>query len=106
MFRSLINMNSTVPMDDKLEDMIIDMSLDVEKKVTDKETRNELMKVINSLGKPNSEIILRRYFYGQSSKEIADCLKLKENTVNKKISRCLVKMKKHINIQNQFQEVF
>ena len=53
------------------------------------ETREMLINGIKSLGEPDSEIFIRRYYLGQSTKMIAAALGLKENTVDKKISRGL-----------------
>jgi len=66
---------------------------DPEKELADRETGELLMRQIRSLGEPDSQIILRKYYLGQSAKIIAGALKLKENTVNKKASRSLEKLK-------------
>ena len=52
-----------------------------------------LMQAVKSLGEPESEIILRRYYFGQSSKEIGRALGLKPNTVDQKLSRSLRKLR-------------
>ena len=52
-----------------------------------------LMETVNSLGQPDSEIILRRYYFGQTSREIGDALGLKTNTVDQKLSRGLKKLR-------------
>lgn len=57
--------------------------------------RNELLiKTIKSLGEPDSEIIIRKYYFRQSSKVISKALGLKVNTIDKKSSRCMEKLKK------------
>ena len=58
-----------------------------------RELHYELIDAIKRLGEPDSEIILRRYFLGQKSREIARALRLRPNTVDKKISRGLKKLK-------------
>lgn len=58
-----------------------------------KETRETLIQSIKALGEPDSEIMIRKYYLGQSSKEIAAALRLKVNTVDKKVSRGLDKLK-------------
>ena len=45
-----------------------------------------LMMSVQALGAPDSEIILRRYYFGQSSKEIGAALGLAPNTVDQKLS--------------------
>lgn len=57
------------------------------------ELHRELIEAIKRLGEPDSEIIMRKFFLGQKSREIARDLKLKTNTVDKKISRGLKKLK-------------
>ena len=52
-----------------------------------------LMMLVQALGEPDSEIILRRYYFGQSSIEIAAALGLKPNTVDQKLSRALKKLR-------------
>ncbi|MBR6337635.1 MAG: sigma-70 family RNA polymerase sigma factor [Ruminococcus sp.] len=53
----------------------------------------ELIDAIHSLGKPDSEIFIRRYYLTQTAAEIAADLGMKPNTVNKRISRGLKKLK-------------
>lgn len=59
-----------------------------------REQRAHMAECILRLGKPDSDIITLKYFYGMKSKEIAKRLGLKTNTVDKKISRALEKLKK------------
>ena len=60
-----------------------------------------LMQAVQALGEPDSEIILRRYYFGQSSKEIGAALDLKPNTVDQKISRGLKKLRAMLNVSEQ-----
>lgn len=66
---------------------------DAETVTINSETKNTLINEIKALGEPDSEIFIRKYFFGQSSKLIARALKLKVNTVDKKVSRGLQKLK-------------
>ena len=52
-----------------------------------------LMQAVKALGEPESEILLRRYYFGQSSAEIGAALGIKPNTVDQKISRSLKKLR-------------
>ena len=61
--------------------------------VTDNETGDILVNEIKALGEPDSQILIRKYYFGQSAKAIARALGLKENTVNKRASRALAKLK-------------
>lgn len=65
----------------------------VEAAVAARETGAELVRQIKALGPPDSEIFIRKYYFGQSTKAIAQVLAIKENTIDKKISRGLAKLK-------------
>lgn len=58
-----------------------------------REQRELLLREIAALGWPDSEIFIRKYYLGQNSKAIAAALRLKVNTVDKKISRGLGKLR-------------
>lgn len=58
-----------------------------------REQKALLLREIAALGRPDSEIFIRRYYLGQSSKTIAAALRLRTNTVDKKISRGLAKLR-------------
>lgn len=56
--------------------------------------RRELIGAVKSLGEPDSSIFIRKYYFGQRSADIARDLGMKENTVNKRLSRGLLKLRK------------
>ena len=56
--------------------------------------RRELIEAVKSLSEPDSEIFIRKYYFGQRSADIARDLGMKENTVNKRLSRGLPKLRK------------
>jgi len=60
----------------------------------EKETRTTVIDSIQSLGDPDREIMIRKYYFGQSTKEVSSALKLKPATVDKKVSRGLEKLRK------------
>ncbi len=68
--------------------------IDIEVTSQGNETKIMVVESIKSLGEPDSEIFIRKYYFGQSTKIIANILGLKENTVDKKVSRGLVKLRK------------
>lgn len=53
----------------------------------------QLIESVRALGEPESEIILRRYYFGQSSREIGAALGLRPNTVDQKLSRALKRLR-------------
>lgn len=57
------------------------------------ETKMLLINGIKSLGEPDNQIFIRKYYFGESTKNIARALGLKENTVDKKVSRGLAKLR-------------
>ncbi len=64
-----------------------------EQEVLVKEQKKLLFRAINALGEPDREIFVRKYYIGQKTKEIAEVLDIRENTVDKKISRGLKKLR-------------
>lgn len=69
---------------------------DIEYAVSDEDAHisSELTEAIHMLGEPDEFIIMRKYFFGQSTKEIAAELNMKPNTIDKRISRGLLKLRK------------
>jgi RNA polymerase sigma-70 factor (ECF subfamily) len=78
---------------DETYEQVTDNKLNPEQEVIQKEQRNVLIKAIESLGEPDRDIFIRKYFLGQRTKEIAEALYLRDNTVDKKISRGLKKLR-------------
>ncbi|KNY28156.1 sigma-70 family RNA polymerase sigma factor [Pseudobacteroides cellulosolvens] len=68
-------------------------SLPINQCEVDRETKSVLLQSINALGEPDREIFIRKYYLGESTKTIAKSLGFKENTVDKKVSRGLAKLK-------------
>lgn len=78
---------------DEFDHEWIASDINVEEAVTDRAASGILIDEIKALGNPDSQIMIRKYYYGQSTKTIAKALDLKENTVDKKVSRALIKLK-------------
>lgn len=70
----------------------------------DRETKALIIQSINSLGEPDNEIFIRKYYFGQSTKIIAKLLGLKENTIDKKVSRGLIKLRGILESEHSIQE--
>lgn len=91
-YRKLRHDRDLVPMDEGLMETLSsesDPCLDAAKK----DASDRLIKEIKALGEPDTQIMIRKYYFGQSSKEIAKALLLKANTVDKRVSRALAKLK-------------
>lgn len=59
-----------------------------------KEQRQELLDEIRNLGQPDREIILRKFFLAQSSKEIAQALGMTVSNVDTRTHRAVQKLRK------------
>lgn len=77
--------NSSVPL---LEEMP-----DREDAFVQKEQRMELCSYLESLPEIDRKIILWKYYFGYSARQIANCLQIKENTVDKRAQRALEKLR-------------
>ena len=69
------------------DDVMIDSEL------ADEELRREVIRAVEDLGEPDSNIIFRKYYYGESSKEIAVALKLTVSNVDTRTHRALNKLR-------------
>ena len=85
LFRKHTGKTHTVPLDEAEELSCEDDIL--------AESSGELMAAIKALGEPDTQIFLRRYFFGQCNKDIASDLGMSGAAVNKRISRGLVKLR-------------
>lgn len=57
------------------------------------ELRNVLINTINSLGEPDSTIILQKYYYNMNSREIAEKLSMTSDSVRVRCGRAIKKIK-------------
>jgi len=85
--------NNHIPIEDLSQDLY-SVEDDVVDSILLKESNLVLIDAIKSLGEPDSEIIIRKYYLYQSSKDISKDIGLKVNTIDKKVSRCIQKLKK------------
>ena len=60
----------------------------------EEELRREVLSAIKELGEPDSTIIIRKYYFGESSKQIARSLRLTVTAVDTRAHRALSKIKK------------
>lgn len=85
--------HNNVPIDDVIENTYRSGE-DVENSILIKESNLELLNAIKSLGEPDSEIIIRKYYLHQSTKDISKDIGIKINTIDKKASRSMQKLRK------------
>ena len=68
-------------------DLVDDFSLEGD--FEDRETRRALMEAIRALGHPDRDILVRKFYLGQSSKEIAQALNLTVSNVDTRTHRAI-----------------
>ena len=73
-----------------------DMESDAERRISEK----RLLRAVDSLGNPDSRIIIRRYFYAQTSAQIAHEMGMSDAAVRKRISRSLTRLRKILEDEN------
>lgn len=89
--RSCAN-HKELSIDDDLSCIELEDSLNIETEIEKKLLLKKLMEKINALGEPDSTIIYRRYFFGESSKAIAEYLELTDENVRVRLHRSLRKI--------------
>ena len=77
------------------DDMLLELpdSFDMESLTERRISERQLLRAVDSLGLPDSRIIIRRYFYAQSSKQIAREMGMTDAAVRKRISRSLARLR-------------
>lgn len=78
---------------DSPEGLDLRAETDVEREVERQEESRHLMDAIHSLGEPNGTIMIQKYYYGMTAKEIGKNLGMSKNAVEKRIKRGLKKLK-------------
>ena len=67
---------------------------DLVSELCEEEMRREVLCAVSDLGEPDSSIIVRKYIFGESSKEIAERLGLTVSNVDTRTHRALNKLRK------------
>lgn len=86
---------------EELDEIVADMN-NVETELEKKALSNSLDMFLHSLPQRQCNIFIRRYFYLQSTAEIADFYGLKESNVLVILSRTRQKLKKHLEREGYF----
>ncbi len=80
-------------LDESMYNSIPDEAPTPESSMVMKESHSFLLKEVEKLGEPDSEILFRRYYLDQSLNDIAKAIGMKRPAVSKRISRALEKLK-------------
>ena len=92
MLRRRYREGKTVPLDDEAATPIAD-DFSLEGDMEERALRQELVEAVKALGKPDREIILRKYWLAQSSKEIAHALGMSVSNVDTRAHRAIQKLR-------------
>ena len=66
----------------------------LEGEMEERELRRAVLQAVKDLGEPDAGILFRKYYYGESSKEIAEALGLTVSNVDTRTHRALNKLRK------------
>ena len=83
-----------ISLDDEQSLLQLADDVTIDSELTDEELRREVIKAVEDLGEPDSSIIFRKYYYGESSKEIANAIGLSVTNVDTRTHRALNKLRK------------
>ncbi len=100
-YRSEILRKSTVSLDD--DDIFPnggESTVIIEDEFVSRETQRVVLDCVKALGDPDSEIIIRKYYYGQTAVQIANAVHLTPGAVQKRINRSLKKLRKALGSDN------
>ena len=73
--------------------MELESGQDVEKDTDDSQRREVILKLISELGEPDSTIIIQKYYYGRSAKEIAEIVPLTPENIRVRSGRAVKRLK-------------
>lgn len=89
---SVIKKSNVISIDDY--DFEDDFSIETHTEKND--INRELNKIVNDIGEPDREILIRYYYYYQKTSSIAEIMKLNLETVKSKLKRTREKIKKKL----------
>jgi len=78
-----------------------DEPFSVDEEYLTNELVSEIVKTISQLGMPDGEIIFRKYYLSQSSKEIAEALSMSVSNVNVRIHRVIKELREKFGGKNE-----
>ena len=82
-----------VSLDDEDSPLQLADDVTIEGALAEDELRREVFSAIKELGAPDSSILIRKYYLGESSKEIANALNLTVSNVDTRTHRALNKLR-------------
>ena len=79
---------------DTLQSEYIDYSQNLEQKMIYQEEVQVLNQILGAMRKKDKELVLRRFYYLQSTKQIAEAMEMSANAVDSRLSRLRKKIRK------------
>lgn len=79
-----------------LDEEILSEERTVESELEESELRRAVLSEVKSLPEPDREILLRKFYLGESSKEIAARLKISVSNVDTRTSRAVERLRKRL----------
>ncbi len=83
-----------ISIDDENDIVKIEDDVSVEAEVENSYLINAVINEINKLGEPDSQIVIRKYYLNESSKEIAKALDMTVSNVDTRAHRAILKLRK------------
>ena len=88
------NFIKSISLDDEESPLQIAEDFIIDSELTDDELRCEVIKAIEDLGDPDTNILFRKFYYGESSKDIAKAIGMSVSNVDIRTHRALNKLRK------------
>ena len=92
-YRSKISAPPPLSLDDEAFENTVPSGANVENEMIDAENRREIIEAISKLDGRDREIIFRKYYFCESSKQIAKKMKMTVSAVDTRTHRALAKLK-------------
>lgn len=73
-------------------------NMDVENEYIRKELKKKLIEAVKGLGEPDSEIIIRKYYLGETTRQISERLSMTISAIDTRASRALKKLREYVDI--------
>ncbi len=96
LYKAKVRESGSVPIDSKYAQDTYSEDFSVEDEYLTEELRHELMHEIRRLGRPDHEIIVRKFFFNEPSKAIARRLNMTVSAVDTRTHRALKKLKERL----------
>ena len=87
------NRHGHISLDDEQAILQIGENLELETHLAEAQLRKEVLTAVKKLGEPDSSILFRKFYLGQTSAQIADALQLSTSNVDTRTHRALNKLR-------------